>query len=108
MNRSDLVATYLIIFNLSKLFEGRCKICHKACTTGKYFTIHHKKYVKIDRIHSDFISRLSYYLYLEPIVKRSPKRFALLCNTHHQAVERLKRYNPDNRKRLIRLVNESV
>lgn len=112
-------ATYEIILHLSKYFQNRCQVCHKRCTTGKYFAIHHKKYKDNEKIYSDFrdskgkIDRLSYYRYLKHIIEKlDPKtrriRFALTCNKCHYSVEWLKRYKPENRKRLVRLVNESV
>jgi hypothetical protein len=84
-------------------------VCHYKCKTGKYFAIHHKNYINGEKTHNDFkdskckTDRLSYYRYLEPIVRANPKRFALLCNEHHQAVTRLRQWAQPSLKRLVRL-----
>jgi len=104
---------YQIILSLGKLFRSRCQVCHKKCT-GKYFAIHHKIYVEGEKIYSDFKKpdgtkdRLAYYRYLEPIVRRDPKRFALVCNTCHSAVTHGTRFKKDKWRRLVRLVNQSI
>lgn len=110
---TDKDQVYKIILSLAKLFQSRCYVCHKKCTEGKYFVIHHKIYKVNEKIYSDFKKngrpdRLAYYQYLEPIVRKEPKRFALVCNKDHFATETLKRYKKDKLKRLLRLVNQSL
>lgn len=108
-----------LIFSLAKLFRYRCALCGEKCLEGKGWTIHHRKYKRnksgqiIEKIYSDFKldngkpDRLSYYKYLIPIVKKEFRRFALLHHKCHYAVGTLARYKPQNRRRLIKLANES-
>lgn len=105
--KEDNEKTWKIILGLSLLYSGKCYVCHRNCKKGKGFTIHHIKYKKGELIHSDFKNRLEYYQYLEPIVRREPERFALLCNTHHQSVTRIMRFSKDKLVRLIKLVRKS-
>lgn len=74
---------------------------------GKGFAIHHKYYINGEKTHRDFTNRLEYYQYLEPIVIAEPKRFALVCNAHHQAITKLCRYNLTTFKRLLMLAKQS-
>ncbi len=107
MNKKETFQVYELILRLSELFSRRCKVCHKKCITGKHFTIHHIKYVKDEKIHSDFSNRLEYYKYLFPIVSQTPQRFALVCNKCHGVVTKLGRYKKPIRKRLFILTNKS-
>lgn len=86
-------------------FDGKCYVCGKKF--GKYFLFHHKRYLNSDKIWSDFKDSWSYNLYVLPVIKNDPNRFALLCKKHHQSVEMLKRFKPENLERLIKLVKES-
>jgi len=86
-------------------FDGKCYVCGKKF--GKYFLFHHKKYLNSDKIWSDFKDSWSYNLYVLPVIKSDPNRFALLCKKHHQSVEMLKRFKPENLERLIKLVKDS-
>lgn len=98
---------YELILRLSRLFMSKCAVCHRKCTTGKHFTIHHIKYNKKEKTYKDFEGdRLAYYKYLFPLVKRNKKRFALLCNTCHQAVTKLSRWGPEKRRRLYVLTRK--
>lgn len=114
MIKANLIAIYAIIFSLAKLFNSRCYVCHAKCKTGKYFAIHHITYIPGEKIYSDFKDdkgkpdRLAYYTYLAPIVRANPKRFALLCNTHHTAVTHLTRFKKDKRARLFKLAMQSI
>lgn len=117
LNDNNLV--WAIIFDLAKLFNYRCALCHGICLEGKGWTIHHRKYRRnksgqiIEKIYSDFKldngkpDRLSYYKYLIPLVKKQKRRFALLHHKCHYAVGTLARYKKENRRRLIKLAEES-
>jgi len=87
-------------------FDGKCYVCGKKF--GKWFVFHHKRYLNSDKIYSDFKDSYAYNEYVLPVIKRDPNRFALLCKKHHQSVEMLKKFKPENLKRLIKLVDEST
>ena len=76
--------------------NGHCNIC--GCVSAKRgMTIHHCWYLKKgDIIYKDFPQndqgRLEYYTALYPLIKKNPKRFMYLCNTHHFALEKFCRY----------------
>lgn len=108
MNKKEIFQVYELILRLAVLFRSRCAVCHKRCITGKYFTIHHIKYVPGEKTHKDFSNRLDYYKYLFPIVSENPKRFALVCNKDHGVVTKLARYKKPIRKRLFKLSNQSA
>ena len=111
---AENLKVHKIILRLSALYKSRCRICHMHCETGKYFAIHHIKYVKKEKTHRDFKDketgqyfRLKYYRYLAPIVKKNPKRFALVCWKCHTLITRWGYIGKDKRKRITKLVNES-
>jgi len=87
-------------------FDGKCYVCGKKF--GKWFVFHHKRYLNSDKIYSDFKDSYSYNEYVLPVIKSDPNRFALLCKKHHQSVEMLKKFKPENLKKLIKLVDEST
>ena len=103
---NQITSAQAIIFSLASLFQSRCWLCQDKCREGKYFVIHHRKYKDGEKIYSDFPNRYEYMKYLEPIVRKEPERFRLLHSRCHVAVERLRRYKPANRKRLVILANE--
>lgn len=127
MNKKETFQVYELILRLAVLFSSRCNVCHKKCTTGKYFTIHHINYRcsvcgkkltanqricdgcggPAEKIHRDFKNRLEYYKYLFPIVSKRPEDFTLICNSDHSAVTKLIRYKPQVRKRLYQLAKKS-
>ncbi|MDH3339975.1 MAG: hypothetical protein OEL84_01675 [Nitrosopumilus sp.] len=91
-------------------FRQGCAICH--CKLHpKGMTFHHIKYLESDKVHSDFApgykGMLQYYEYLRPVIRQNPKRFAYLCNPHHQTVTRLLRFKKDKQERIFRLVRRS-
>jgi len=137
MNKKEIFQVYELILRLAALFSFRCNVCHKKCTTGKYFTLHHINYrcsvckkildanmrtctcgAPAEKIHSDFKKRnskgnyepdrLAYYQYLFPIVSSRPEDFALICNSDHGVVTKLVRYKKLVRKRLFKLTNQSA
>lgn len=89
----------------SKLFGGKCYVCHRPW--GKGFTFHHKKYISGEKTYSDFATPREYYEYLLPIIRKYPNRFAVVCSKHHRAVELGKKYKLETWQRLYKLVNES-
>lgn len=105
------------LYNLKKeassLFQNRCFVCHVKFDRNTAFQYHHKGYTFTDKTWKDFkdgngkFDSLEYHKYLIPVIKANPKRFLFLCWAHHQAVERLKRFNKNNFKRLVRAVNQS-
>ena len=128
MNKKETFQVYELILRLAALFSFRCNVCHKKCTTGKYFTLHHINYrctkckkkltanqrvcdgcgAPAEKIHRDFTNRLDYYKYLFPIVSDRPEDFALICNADHGVVTKLARYKKQVRKRLFKLTNLSA
>lgn len=77
------------------LLGGECRVCH--CKISKKgMVIHHRLYIKNDVIYSNYpqndSGRLQYYKDLEPLIKKNPKRFSVLCNTDHQSLTRLCRF----------------
>jgi len=88
--------------------RGKCFVC--GCKISKRgMTVHHLWYVFNDVVHSNEkyqprndTTLLQYYQDLEPLVKENPKRFMYLCNTHHQAIERINRYGDKTLNKLLR------
>ena len=77
------------------LGNGKCFVC--GCITAKRgMTIHHVWYLDNDIIYKNFpqneSGRLEYYNKLYPMVKKNPKRFMYLCNTHHFTLEKFCRF----------------
>ena len=95
-----------IIASLGRLYQDRCYVCHKKIKP-KGFTIHHLYYITNDVKFADYANRNLYYQALEPLVRKDPHRFMLLCNAHHQSIERLKRFKPENFNRLVSAVRMS-
>ncbi len=77
------------------LHTHRCYTCKASDTIQRNwkkvgrggFTAHHLQYREGEKIHSDFPKtlkgRISYYIYLIPIVRKFPKAFRYLCNKCH-------------------------
>lgn len=71
-------------------------------------TFHHKNYVAGEKTYKDFGKAVyEYYLYLRPIIEKSPERFLYLCTPHHQALERLKRFSSEKFEKLVKAVRMS-
>lgn len=77
-----------------------CKISRRG------MTIHHLWYIFNDVVYKNYpkndTGKLQYYTDLEPLVKDMPERFLYLCNTHHQALERINRYGDKTLNRLLK------
>ena len=80
-------------------FKNRCYVCWK--TFGKGFTFHHLNYIPGEPTYKDFTTTEGYNEFVLAIVEKYPTRFLLLCTKHHFAVEQLKKFGPDKRKRLL-------
>ena len=88
---------------LATEFKQGCFVCHaRASKSG--MTFHHLWYLKGEKTYDDFNSSLEYYQYLAPLIRHNPKRFLYVCNVHHQAITRLRRWRGHNLKRLIKAV----
>lgn len=78
-----------------KLIGGCCVIC-KCKKAKRGMTIHHRWYITNDVIYSNYpqndSGRLQYYKDLEEMIKKNPKRFAYICNTHHHTLSKLCMY----------------
>ena len=91
-------------------FRNRCYVCHVSWHK-RGMTFHHIKYKTNEKTHSNFpdgyAGTLQYYEYLKPIIKKNPKRFAYLCNPHHQTVTKLLQFSKDKQDRIFKLVRKS-
>jgi hypothetical protein len=69
-------------------------------------TFHHLWYIFNDVVYKNYPKntggQLQYYKDLEPLIRETPKRFLYVCNTHHQAIERVSRYGDVIFKKLVR------
>lgn len=103
MNQKEEIKKYRQ--QVAILYNSECYVCKKKF--GKGFTFHHKKYYTHEKTYKDFKNANRYQFYILPIIKKRPRDFALLCYKHHYMVERLKRFNKDNFKRLVKVVEDS-
>ena len=110
MRKRTLKPVYEIIFDLSKLFDSECFVCHKSMKKPKSgFTIHHLVYRKGEKNHKDFTSRLEYYKYLKPIILKYGKRGNLhsklmfLCNECHHSLDGPRGLNRRKKENVLRL-----
>ena len=87
----------------NRRFKQGCFVCHASHAKGG-MTFHHLYYLKNEKTYSDFNSPLEYYEYLAPLIRENPKRFLYVCNVHHQAITRLRRWRGANLNRLIKAV----
>ena len=93
-----------------RYFDGCCYVCGRI-KHRKGMVFHHKKYVVNDVIHSNYpknsSGNLKYHQDLSVMIKSKPTRFLYLCSPHHQALERLLRYNKNTLKKLLTAVRMS-
>ncbi len=85
-------------------FKSKCYAC--GCKISKKgMTFHHLEYVFNDVVYHNYPKtaegHLQYYKDLEPVIMKNPERFLYMCNTHHQATERLNRYGDKLLRRLL-------
>lgn len=94
---------------LAKLpsFRRGCYVC--GCKLHRRgMTFHHKNYIPSEKTYKDFGKNMyEYYIYLKPIIEKSPERFLYLCTPHHQALERLKRFSSEKFEKLVKAVRMS-
>lgn len=86
-------------------FKSKCYVC--GCKISKRgMTFHHLWYIFNDVVYKNYpkntSGQLQYYKDLEPLIRENPKRFLYVCNTHHQAIERISRYGDDLFKKLLK------
>lgn len=108
MNKHEKITLVGIKNQLARLppFKNRCYVCH-AQSSKHGMTFHHKRYEKDEKTYGDFTNTLEYYQYLQTKIRKNPRRFLYLCNPHHLALERIKRYNIVTLKRLLMAVRMS-
>ena len=82
------------------LYGNQCFVC-EVKFGRKMPVIHHLWYEDNQKKYSDYSSQLEYHIDLERDVQNNPKQFMLLCNKHHVALHRLKRFGSANRYRLL-------
>lgn len=85
------------------MLGGKCKVC--GCITSKRgMVIHHRWYIDNDVTYKGYpendSGRLQYYLDLEPMIKKNPKRFSYLCNTDHHSLTKLSMFGDKKFKAL--------
>ena len=91
---------------LATKYLGACE-CYICGTqwSNKGMTIHHIWYINDDVTYDKFPKGLKgntqYYEALEPLIKKNPKRFRMLCNTCHQTLERFLRFGDSKFKKLV-------
>ena len=85
-------------------YKKGCYVCHAKSAKGG-MTFHHLWYEPNEKVYSDFRGdNLAYYRYLAVQIKANPERFLYVCNVHHQAITRLRRWRGKNLARLIKAV----
>lgn len=95
MKKADREELTQLFLSVVQLFGGICDICKQPLGPEDAWVFHHRKY-RVDRkgnllekTYDDFRfpngekDRLSYHRYLIPVIKKNPKRFQLIHNTHH-------------------------
>ncbi|MEX0598259.1 MAG: hypothetical protein WD512_17360 [Candidatus Paceibacterota bacterium] len=90
----------------NKHFKSRCAVCK--CKLSKHgMTFHHMWYIFNDVIYKNYPrtveGKLNYIQELKPLILECPERFRFLCNTDHQALERLYRYGDQKLNSLLKL-----
>lgn len=113
-------------------FKSRCHVCHAIANehTRSYgWAFHHLEYLNNELTHRHFKPLLGkkpnpeflfegkeyskidfpslYKLEVIRQVRKNPKIFRFVDSAHHQAVEKLDRFKPENVKRLIGLWKET-
>lgn len=95
---------------IKKYFKKGCGVCG-AKDHKRGMTIHHVEYIDNDVTYDMYPKtdqgKFQYLTDLEHKIKEDKSRFECLCNPHHQSVERLKRFNPQNFERLVKIVRRS-
>ena len=93
-----------------RYYDGCCYVCGRS-KHKKGMVFHHKRYITNDVIHSNYpknsAGSLQYHKDLSIEIRKKPTRFLYLCSPHHQALERLLRYNKKTLKQLLKAVRMS-
>ena len=91
-------------------FRRGCEVCRNTWHASG-MTFHHIIYKHGELVRKDFADgyagMLQYYQYAAPIIRKFPKRFACLCNAHHQTITKLLQFSVDKQERLFKLVRKS-
>ena len=92
---------------VTRVLGNHCSICGEKLGYLSAWVVHHRDYVKGEKIWKDFKNRLEYYQYLLPIIIESPERFRLMHSTHHyQAEMRWAIYKPKTFFKMVELASE--
>jgi len=95
---------------IGKIIGSTCFVC--GCTKSKKgMTVHHLWYIFNDVVYKNYTrnddGKLKYYTDLLIKVQETPERFMFLCNTHHQALERLNRYKKQTLNKLLEALQKT-
>jgi len=89
---------------IGEIIGADCFVCGCKKARGG-MTVHHLWYIFNDVVYKNYerndSGKLKYYQELLPLVREQPTRFMMLCNKHHQALERLNRYKEETLERLL-------
>ncbi len=110
MNKKEKVNEIKIELIKLTPFRRGCKVCYSKWHNSS-MTFHHIIYKNGEKSRNDFADgyggTLEYYNYITPIIKKYPKRFALLCNAHHQTITKILQFSVNKQDRIFRLVRKS-
>lgn len=98
------LAIYDMKKSIGKRYGNVCFVCGIAHTPRRQLVIHHLWYLPGESTYKDFARQSDYLRYLAAMVQETPGRFILVCNRHHQSIERLKRFNKAHFERLAEAV----
>ena len=105
---STLMAIYNLKKSIGEKYGNTCFICGIKHTARRQLVIHHLWYMQGEKTYKDFRKRIDYLNYLKERTNETPDRFILVCNKHHQIIERLKRFNDNNFALLVDAVRRST
>ena len=105
MNKRQKILNIKLNLARHPRFNSKCYVCHKKFTKKGGFSYHHLWYNPGQKYYKDFADPLQYNIELKKQVNSNPEQFLLVCSKHHMAIERLKRWNMQTRKRLYKAVD---
>ena len=93
----------------SEFFGNRCAVCHKPYKPNEKWVIHHLWYEDYQKKWKDFKKKNSYdqdayHQDLQKQVRRNPKQFVLIHNSHHAFIHKLAHWKKENRARILDIV----
>lgn len=88
----------------SEFFGNRCAVCHKSYTPNEKWVIHHLWYEDYQKKYNDFTTQDAYHQDLQKQVRRNPKQFVLIHNSHHAFIHKLAHWKKENRARILDIV----